>query len=113
MRLQYFDTQSSFRPLRAATCLLLSLCVGFFVWRTWHWSLVNDAPQISYLCFLMEHGMAPYRDIIEMNMPGTYLVHLSVMHMLGGGAMAWRIFDLMLLAGSLLLREPDGSAQTA
>jgi hypothetical protein len=99
MRLQYFDTQSSFRPLRAATCLLLSLCVGFFVWRTWHWSLVNDAPQISYLCFLMEHGMAPYRDIIEMNMPGTYLVHLSVMHMLGGGAMAWRIFDLMLLGG--------------
>jgi len=72
-------------------------CVGFFVCRTWHWPLVNDAPQISYMCFLTEHGMAPYRDIIEMNMPGTYLLHLTVMHTLGRGALAWRVFDLSIL----------------
>jgi hypothetical protein len=96
-RLQDFDSESPLEPWEGAICLFLLACVGFFVLRTWHWSLVNDAPQISYLCFLMDHGMAPYRDIIEMNMPGTYMVHLTVMHTLGSGALAWRIFDLLLL----------------
>ncbi len=98
MRWQNYISQSSLRRLKIALCLFMLACVGFFVFRTWHWPLVNDAPQISYLCFLMEHGMAPYRDIIEMNMPGTYLMHLTVMHTLGRGALAWRVFDLTILA---------------
>ena len=81
--------------------ILLSLyflvCVGFFAFRTAHWKQVNDAAQIHYLCFLMDHGMAPYRDLLEINMPGIYLVNWSVMHTLGGGSAAWRIFDFGLM----------------
>jgi len=98
MRWQNYTSHFSLRRLEIALCLFMVACVGFFVCRTWHWPLVNDAPQINYLCFLMEHGMAPYRDIIEMNMPGTYLMHLTVMHTLGRGALAWRIFDLTIMA---------------
>ena len=94
------DKQASpgyFVALRASLTALFVVCVVVLVVRTWHWPLVNDPAQFSYLCFLMDHGMAPYRDIIEMNMPGTYLVNWTVMHALGAGSLAWRIFDLGLL----------------
>ncbi len=82
--------------------ILLSLyfivCVAFLAVRTAHWKQVNDPVQLHYVCFLMDHGMAPYRDLLEINMPGIYLVTWSVMHTLGGGSMAWRIFDFSLMA---------------
>jgi len=72
------------------------VCAGIFVLVTAHWKQVNDPAQLSYLCFLMDHGMAPYRDLLEINMPGIYLVNWSVMHTLGEGSIPWRIFDLSL-----------------
>jgi hypothetical protein len=76
------------------------VCVGIFVFGTAHWKQVNDAAQISYLCFLMDHGMAPYRDLLEINMPGIYLVNWSIMHTLGSGSLAWRMFDFSLMAAA-------------
>jgi hypothetical protein len=73
------------------------VCAGIFVLGTFHWKQVNDPAQLSYLCFLMDHGMAPYRDLIEINWPGIYLVNWSVMHVLGEGSLAWRIFDFSLM----------------
>lgn len=76
--------------------VLLVCCVLYVVW-TWHWPLVGDASLIHYICFLMDHGMAPYRDVSDMNLPGSYLVEWGVMHLIGGGALAWRLFDLAAL----------------
>jgi hypothetical protein len=84
--------------LRLFLAVYLVACVGFFVVRTAHWKQVNDPAQLHYLCFLMDHGMAPYRDLLEINMPGIYLVNWSVMHTLGGGSVAWRVFDFILIA---------------
>ncbi len=84
--------------LRLVLTLYLIACVGFFVVRTAHWKQVNDPAQLHYLCFLMDHGMAPYRYLLEINMPGIYLVNWSVMHTLGGGSVAWRVFDFGLIA---------------
>ena len=83
--------------LRIVLTLYFLLCIGFFAVRTAHWKQVNDPAQLHYLCFLMDHGFAPYRDILEINMPGTYLVNWSVMHTLGGGSGAWRVFDFSLM----------------
>jgi hypothetical protein len=88
----------SWPALRFAICAVLVASVAVFVTRTFHWRLVNDAAQIDYACFLMDHGMAPYKDIVELNMPGIYMVNWGVMHTLGGGARAWRVFDYSLLA---------------
>lgn len=44
--------------------------------------------------------MAPYRDLLEINMPGSYLVNWSVMHTLGEGAVAWRVFDFSLIGAA-------------
>jgi hypothetical protein len=82
---------------RILLTLYFVVCLGFFVARTAHWKQVNDPAQLHYVCFLMDHGMAPYRDLLEINMPGIYLVNWSVMHTLGGGSMAWRFFDFGLM----------------
>jgi hypothetical protein len=82
---------------RAALLVWLAGCLAVFIVRSIHWPQVNDPAQISYLCFLMDHGFAPYRYLIEMNMPGTYLTNWSVAHLLGTGSLAWHAFDLLLI----------------
>jgi hypothetical protein len=84
--------------LRLFLLLYFFACIVFLVVRTAHWKQVNDPAQLHYACFLMDHGMAPYRDLLEINMPGIYLVNWSVMHTLGGGSIAWRTFDFALMA---------------
>jgi hypothetical protein len=51
---------------------------------------------MHYVVFLLDRGAVPYRDIAEINMPGSYLIEWLVVHILGGGPFAWRIFDLSL-----------------
>jgi hypothetical protein len=97
--------QDNWSRFKILICLYFIVCVGWFAFRTAHWKQVNDPAQLHYLCFLMDHGMAPYRDLLEINMPGIYLVNWSVMHSLGGGSAAWRIFDFTLMglaAGAMI-----------
>lgn len=51
--------------------LILTCFVVAAVIMSWHWPLIGDAPLFHYDNFLMDRGMAPYRDIAEMNLPGT------------------------------------------
>ncbi len=85
------------RALKTLLCCSLGLCVLLYFFWSRHWPLVGDASLIHYICFLMDHGMAPYRDLGDMNMPGAYIVEWTVMHTLGGGEAAWRIFDFALM----------------
>jgi len=80
-----------------ASCVLAMMVLSFFVLSR-NWPIVGDASLIHYICFLIDHGMAPYRDLGDMNMPGAYIVEWTVMHVLGGGDSAWRVFDFMLMA---------------
>jgi len=79
--------------------LVVSLTVSalLFVAWSWHWPLVGDASLIHYIAFLIERGWAPYRDLGDMNMPGSFLIELAAMHVFGYGDLAWRIFDFTLL----------------
>ena len=67
---------------------------------------------MHYIVFLMEHNLAPYRDIADMNLPGAYLADYAVMHTLGGGSLAWRVFDLGLMSCCTLsmisIARPNG-----
>ena len=77
--------------------LPLLVAALIFVAGSLRWPLIGDASQIHYICFLMAHGVAPYRTAGDMNMPGALLLESTVMHTLGPGAFAWRGFDLLLL----------------
>jgi len=80
--------------------LAISLAVSallFFVW-SWRWPLVGDASLMHYIAFLTGRGWAPYRDLGDMNMPGSYMVEIAAMRVFGMGALAWRLFDFTQLA---------------
>ena len=79
-----------------ATSLILSALL-YFLW-SWRWPLVGDSSLIHYIGFLIERGWAPYRDLGDMNMPGSFLIELAAMHLFGMGDLAWRLFDFTLLA---------------
>ncbi len=103
-----FLEEHAFPPrtiFRTALFIWLAACLGIFVVRSIHWPQVNDPAQVSYLCFLMDHGFVLYRYLIEMNMPGIYLTNWSVIHLLGAGSLPWRIFDLLLIfaAGAAMI----------
>jgi hypothetical protein len=79
--------------LTAAGALL-----GWLVWASMSWSLVHDAPNLHYIAWLMGRGVVPYRDLVEMNWPGTLVIHFAVLQTVGAGDLAWRLVDLGWLA---------------
>lgn len=81
-----------------ALTILLSIALLWFIAATTGWPFMGDATYIHYVVFLTQHGMAPYRDIFEMNMPLTYLIEHAVITIFGPGAIGWRLFDFALLA---------------
>ncbi len=93
-----------------ACSVFLVGCVTAFFWSTRHWPLVNDPALMHYVVFLMGRGMAPYRDIHDINLPGAYapewlsMVLASLLHV--SNAAMWRVMDwlLMGLAALAMLR---------
>ncbi len=92
--------------------LVLALLIGtilYVVW-TWRWPLLGDCTLFHYIAFLMDHGMAPYRNLPDMNFPGAFLSEWLVIHTYGGGSLAWRLFDFSLLlamgAGLIAVARP-------
>jgi hypothetical protein len=88
----------SARLFRAALATSLTLSALLFVLWSWRWPLVGDASLIHYIGFLIQRGWAPYRDLGDMNMPGSFLIEIAAMHLFGTGNLAWRVFDFTLLA---------------
>ena len=88
------------RLFRVALAASLSLsALLYFAW-SWRWPLVGDASLIHYIGWLIGRGWAPYREIGDMNMPGSYLIELAAMHLFGMGDLAWRLFDFTLMAAA-------------
>ena len=90
----------SARLFRVALAASLSLsALLYFAW-SWRWPLVGDASLIHYIGWLIERGWAPYRQLGDMNMPGSYLIELAAMHLFGMGDLAWRLFDFALMGAA-------------
>jgi len=93
-------------PLRIL--LLASLVAGlvYYVATSIHWPIVWDAAVMHYVTFLMDHGLKPYSEITDSNMPGSYIVETVGMHLFGRGDLAWRFFDLFL-CGAITLASVE------
>jgi len=85
------------RLFRAALATSLSVSALLFFLCSWRWPLVGDASLIHYIGWLIERGWAPYRQLGDMNMPGSYLIEIAAMHLFGPGDLAWRLFDFTLM----------------
>ena len=77
--------------------IYLVYAVGCFVAFSLRWPLVGDATLLHYCVFLMRHGFGPYRQLVDVNLPGTYFVEWAVTGLFGYGPLAWRLFDLALV----------------
>lgn len=91
---------------RRGYAYFLPACLGFSVIITLyfsrHWGLGQDSPLLHYVVFLMQHGYAPYRDIVEMNTPTSYMLEWASMKVFGAGPAAWRCYDIFLMGTSAI-----------
>lgn len=88
------ETPTGGGRVRKAVLLTVAAFGGYLVWVSIAWSVVGDPAVFHYTAWLISHGAVPYRDIFDINFPGIYLVHLTVLKLLGSGDLAWRLFDL-------------------
>ncbi len=66
------------------------------------WRLGHDTSLLHYVAFLLDrYHYAPYRDVWETSLPGTFLFHLAIGKTLGYGDLAFRVVDIVWL-GMLL-----------
>jgi hypothetical protein len=91
---------SAVQIARMAATFILLACAAIFVVLTIHWPLIGDATLVHYVVLLLGHGFSPYRQIIDTQMPGAYLLDWVVIHTFGGGALGLRLFDFSLLVAA-------------
>ncbi len=92
--------------LRRSAALIAVACAAIFVVASLGWPLVGDASLMHYVVFLSGRGMTPYKDIVDVNLPGTYAAEWLVVHTFGPGALAWRLYDValgLLAAGAMTM----------
>jgi hypothetical protein len=93
----------SSRPISVGSALVVAgfgALAALLAWRSLAWPLIHDVALMHYAAWRIGEGAVPYRDLFDMNQPGTYLIHLAVLRTLGGGDLAWRIVDLAWLAAT-------------
>ena len=86
--------------------LVLSASAALGAWLGWRslgWPLIHDAPIMHYIAWVISLGGVPYRDAFDMNLPGVYLIHWTILSIGGRGDVAWRVFDLGWLAATCAL----------
>ena len=92
-------------------CLLLA-AVAWFLLYSIHWQWMFDESVMHYINLLRDHGKAPYRDILDINMPGAYLVDGWAIRIFGRGDLGWRFYEYLLLglmsAAMLVIARPYG-----
>jgi hypothetical protein len=94
--LSFSTTTAYTKHLRALLISLLGASLIFLTVDTWRWPILYDGQVLHYINFLMAHGMRPYIDIPDMNLPGAYLIDGWQMHLFGYGDTAWRVYDFFL-----------------
>lgn len=80
--------------------LLLMAAVASLRWRMEH-----DTPVLFYLARLMDqYHFVPYRDFLDINMPGTYFLYMLTGRAIGYvDDLKYRLFDLVYLGAILVL----------
>lgn len=93
-----------FKTVDGAKYLFLALLAIIFLGQlivSLGWRLHYDTSFMHYVGYLInEHGFVPYRDIFEVNMPGTYLFHMAIGKMFGYSDLAFRMVDVAWLSAT-------------
>jgi hypothetical protein len=52
---------------------------------------------MHYIVLLLKHGKTPYKQIYDLNMPGSYLTERWAIDIFGSGNLGWRLYEFTLL----------------
>ncbi len=89
------DSRSNFVLLKLITLSIIGFILLIETLRSFTWTLTSDSAYLHYIAYLItEHGFVPYRDILEINLPGTYLFHMAIGRFLGYSDLAFRLVDV-------------------
>jgi hypothetical protein len=96
-----------FRRGQIVIAIVLTSCFLFFVIESLNWPWMNDAQVFHYITFLIRHGMSPYRQIPDINWPGSYFSTFFGIFLFGSSDLGWRLYDysilLFLIASCILI----------
>ena len=71
---------------------------AYYIVETLRWPIVWDTAVMHYIRFMLTHGLHPYSDITDMNLPGCYILEGWAMAVFGWSDLSWRIYEFFLLA---------------
>lgn len=80
----------------------LGLSSAFTAIRSLNWPLAHDVPLMHYIAWRILAGDIPYKEIFDINMPGTYLIHMFVITVFGSGDLGWYLFNLVWVSFATL-----------
>jgi hypothetical protein len=92
------STDRYLKPFRIVIVAALGIAAIALILMTYQWPLAGDTQVFRFSHFLVQNGFAPYRDIPDINMPGTYMVEGWATHVFGRSDLGWRVYDFTLLA---------------
>ena len=78
--------------------VVLFLSLGLLIVGSMRWRVTGDASLMSYVSFLNQKGLVPYREIQDLNLPGSYVPSWFLERFLAQSDLAWRFYDLGLCA---------------
>jgi hypothetical protein len=95
------------RMRRGLVRLTIILLIGLFTVNailSLRWRFQLDSPILLYMTWLMDRfGYVPYRDLFDMNMPGTYAFNYLIGRMSGYSDLGVRLVDLAILGVTLVI----------
>ena len=97
------DTTGPAWPRRVGVACLAAMAAAALVLTggSLRWPLIGDTAVMHYVAWRIHDGAAPYRDLFDMNFPGTYLVHLAGIWLFGHADAVVRGLDLAVLGLTL------------
>lgn len=76
---------------------------AFYMFVSSMWRPYHDSQLMLYVGSLMQNaGLVPYRDLFDMNPPGTHLMHQGIVWLTGATETGQRFFDLAWLGATQL-----------
>jgi hypothetical protein len=91
-------SDSAVRGIRVAGSVLCLALFAYYVAMTAHWPILWDSSVMHYIDFLMKHGMRPYSEITDMNLPGCYITDGWAVALFGRSDFGWRLYEFFLIA---------------
>ena len=84
--------------LATAAVVFLAALLAVAALDSLRWPYIHDSPLMLYAGWLVAQGAVPYRDLFDMNMPGTYFVMWALGSLFGWSELAFRTFDLVCVS---------------